>query len=82
MSYFTLIFRINIPITVTEGYFCRVLSTTNSKSVCMCSKLPSSLKTLIACCAAFDIGLLIEVLLFPNPIFAGVIAIFPSTGVM
>jgi uncharacterized membrane protein YgaE (UPF0421/DUF939 family) len=50
----------------------------------MCSKLPSSLKTLIACCAAFDIGLLISEVLFtfPNPIFAGVIAIFPSTGVM
>jgi uncharacterized membrane protein YgaE (UPF0421/DUF939 family) len=47
----------------------------------MCSKLPSSLKTLIACCA-FDIGLLISEVLFtfPNPIFAGVIAIFPSTG--
>jgi uncharacterized membrane protein YgaE (UPF0421/DUF939 family) len=50
----------------------------------MCSKLPSSLKTLIACCAAFDIGLLISEVLFtfPNPIFAGVIAIFPSTGVI
>jgi hypothetical protein len=36
-----------------------------------------SLKTLIACCVAFDIGLLISEVLFtfPNPIFAGVIYI-------
>jgi hypothetical protein len=35
-----------------------------SKSVCMCSKLPSSL---VYSCAAFDIGLLISEVLFTFP---------------
>jgi hypothetical protein len=47
----------------------------------MCSKLPSSLKTLIACCAAFDIGFNIRSIVYiSNPIFAGVKLYFHLQG--
>jgi hypothetical protein len=62
-----------IPCLITPGQVCLYVF-----------KIPSSLKvTLIARCVAFDIGFInIRSIVYISNPFAGVLAIFPSTGVV